>query len=492
MCTDGGASDKSPQFYDSVTEYCKNNGFTKINIITFEETDCDLISLAKLSFETKAKLSKTSDALKFDSFFSEIVTETSKTSMAGKVNLKLLSDYDHIKIDHKNYLLEQKNIDMNEKELLFEINVDSSKINSEFVYFQFQLDTEHTTRVFTTKIKLSKSNDTNQSRITKEIVHASSLRKLFHFIIVEKNLAAAESFLVEYGKFNQKNNESSEIVKKITELIKNLKSCNLREDQVATLFSINNMCSLDIDCSKEESKPIDYEVIGKIQGKNENEFENVCNNIEKRNLREFVIKKDAIFDKFEKKLKYQLEKEENIIKLLTVAELIEQASKVICIINSIKNQDSSISSSSCSSGLSSCLLTAVNDDKSENQSKEDKLNSADKESSFEQIFEKIYNDFSSFDGIYDNLRDTSLESDEWFDEKVLNELAISLNKFIQTNQSETENLIASLDGISFKLIQQSKLYAEIMADQSDENNNRLLFKKKTEQSATRQFYMVEN
>lgn len=71
LCTDGEADDKCEKVYNSLIEFCKNNGSIKINIITFED-NCDLMLLGKLASETRGRIHKTSDALKFQEFFGEV------------------------------------------------------------------------------------------------------------------------------------------------------------------------------------------------------------------------------------------------------------------------------------------------------------------------------------------------------------------------------------------------------------------------------------
>ena len=90
LCTDGLVEDKNELFYESIAKYCNTNGLVKISLVSFEDSDCDLVALSKLISSTKRKQSNSIDQFKFEEFYNEIIEESLKNNSQIKVNLNLL------------------------------------------------------------------------------------------------------------------------------------------------------------------------------------------------------------------------------------------------------------------------------------------------------------------------------------------------------------------------------------------------------------------
>jgi len=464
LCTDGAASDKSDAFYDDIIQYCNTNGFIKINIISFGDEDCDLASLGKLSANTKAKLSYTSDPLSFDAVFSEITNESFKSSLKGQVNLSILVS-DGIKLGQISQSLEIKGINKNEKELLLEFFTTNSEKHKEFVYFQFQLFYDNSTRVITKKIKLNSKQESHRLDLQTEIVHAFALRKLSEFVL-NKNLFAAENFTREYKKFMNETNESSESVSKTIDLISNLNaSCNLDNEKASIIQNNCNVCSFEIDCVrtilKENVSPVNYNEITDHFQENKKLLQDMFsfNPVETKRLNEFEKKLTCIFQKFNLDFlkSTQRDRNVNIKKLLAVIELTEHAHNLVEIAKSM-SKDAQFSNS----GL-----------KTEKKNKEYQIREEEKKpETYENLFEKILQDFSCFESVFDRLKNISVDCTKWFNEKHQQDLFIDLNRFIYSvdsmgpnNDPEFDNLISTFDEASLKLIQKAKFCAKQTADQ---------------------------
>ncbi len=150
---------------------------------------------------TNGVVSKTSDPIKITSTISKIIEESCKKILVNGISI--LSSYDKIKFrlngsnKHQFDLLGAK-----KEEILLEFYTENEQKTQaeQFVFFQIKVIKDNRTRIITKKVAIE-GKDRKAQIHDPNIIHAFALRKLSHFIYVEKNLKDAGIYLNEYKEF---------------------------------------------------------------------------------------------------------------------------------------------------------------------------------------------------------------------------------------------------------------------------------------------------
>ena len=461
LCTDGCAEDKSEHTYALITDFCNKNGFVKINIISFDENDIDLNTLGKLAYNTGGKTSKTSDAIDFDTFFSKTVENAFK-AIQGSVNIKILSDSQMISLEQKGFKLELKNIDINTEEILVELipnKIQNLSAQMQNIYFQIQIETPISIRVFTRELKINKDASYFQQQHN-EIVHANSLRKLSDILYNEKNFKKAKNFCTQYRNFNEKNKEIEiKQVNETLELVDQLTSSNLCEKQLEIIINNKKINSFELVCGKK--KIGDHDILG-LCSLTEKQIENFTwskNGMQNKSFNEFKNKITQCYQIFNITPLIEINKNSiNARRLLTSVELIKQAFIIIQIIECFQVDKKSV-------GQNDSIINDMKNYLNNSYKNQYQIQTNSTNDSQEKIIEDIQKLFSNFEiifnefNLYSQKQCYQSEQGDWNNEKpcLLEELLKELIEFI--NEADNENLQNDLEEISLALIEKAGYYS---------------------------------
>ena len=463
LCTDGCAEDKSEQTYASITDFCNKNGFVKINIISFDENDIDLNTLGKLAYNTGGKTSKTSDAIDFDTFFSKTVENAFK-AIQGSVNIKILSDSQMISLEQKGFKLELESIDINTEEILVELipnKIQNLSAQMQDIYFQIQIETPISIRVFTRELKINKDASYFQQQHN-EIVHANSLRKLSDILYNEKNFKKAKNICTQYRNFNEKNkeieikqvNETLELVDQLTST-----SSNLCEKQLEIIINNKKINSFELVCGKK--KIGDHDILGlcSLTEKQIEDFTWSKNGMQNKSFNEFKDKITQCDNNFNITPLIVINKNSiNARRLLTSVELIKQAFIIIQIIECFQVDKKSV-------GQNDSIINDMKNYLNNSYINQYQIQTNSTNDSQEKIIEDIQKLFSNFEiifnefNLYSQKQCYQSEQGDWNNQKtcLLEELLKELIEFI--NKADNENLQNDLEEISLALIEKAGYYS---------------------------------
>ena len=470
VCTDGCACDKDEQVYDSIVDFCKKNNNIKINIITFEDEGVDLILLGKLASETKGKIHKTSDALKFQTFFSDVCTQSTTNNQVGTVKVTVVGDYQWVSLDSKSYKLDLNDVDKNEKEIFIEwtskIKNNSKNKNNDFLHFQIQIESNESVIVLTTKFKCGVRNSIQNF----DIVHAYSLRKLSNLVLKEKNLTKAKQYVTQYELFNEKYKQKNvDIVADTCKLISNSSDSNFKDDDALILHNNSIILSCDIVCNNTyQADETDIEKIIGLSEKNNKKFEELFAMAKSvsTDFKTFETKLNEIFDSF---YLNDLDLEINIKKLLTVMNLLKQAIYIthilVGILGSNKKEETEANK----------LITQI-----ETFFTLTKFNQTNKINDFKGLFNQIKLIFADFKSIFNDLNSfkTLNQSDCQNCQEVLNKLL----DFIDNNGND-KTRFGKVDHVAIKLVTKSMSYSSIVKEIENFGNKKFNAEIKTSCSA---------
>lgn len=435
LCTDGCADDKSEQFYDSVIQFCNQNGFIRINIISFDDADCDLFLLGKLASGTNGKISKTSDSVIFNSFFTNVIEKSTQHTLRGSVNLTILTDMNFILFENNISKIEMKNIDKNNNELLFEYKIRRNGEIPDFVCFQFQFDSDNSTRVYSVKVKVDKSKKNHAQNA--KIIHAYYLRKLSRVIYDEKNLIKAKTILEAYSNFVKINkHENLKLVKETCDLINQLRSTNLNDQQAEIIHNNKNRCSDEIadlvGYDEIKANIIDYDEMKELNDLNEKNLESIINNFRDEGKKEI----ENYCQRLEDLLKNWKKDSRDKINLLVALVLMKQAYYLVHIVkctlnNNKENDDLFLNKNNLTEKISDSHYL-------ENQNIIAELKKENDKDLIDNILLKLENLKIIFDDLNNIVSNSIKEENELFDE-LLKELFVLINglkKVTNLNQIE--------------------------------------------------------
>ena len=467
VCTDGCADDKNEQVYNSIVEFCKKNGNIKINIITFEDDGVNLILLGRLASETKGKIHKTSDAFKFQTFFSDVCKLSATNTQVGTVKVTVMGDYSWVSLDSKGYKLDLNDVDKNEKEIFIEWSSKVPPKNKGFLYFQIQIDSKESTIVLTTKVKCGVQNSIQNF----DIVHAYSLRKLSNMVLKEKNLTKAKQYVTQYELFNEKYNQKCvDNVADTCKLIGDSFDCNFKDEDAMILHNNSTILSGDIVCNNTyQADETDIEKIVSLSELNNEKYEEIfaMTKTASTDFKEFETKLNEIFDSF---YLNDLDLEINTKKLLTVMNLLKQAFYIthilVCVLGSNKDEETQANK----------LITQI-----ETFFTAFKSNQTHKINDFKSLFYQIKLVFAEFKLIFNDLNSfkSSKQSDWQNCQEVLNKLL----DFID-NSGNDKTQFGKMDHVAIKLVTKSKSYSSIVEEIESFGNRKFNAETKTSFSTT--------
>ena len=472
ICTDGCADDKNEQVYNSVIDFCKKNGNIKINIITLDDDDVDLIMLGKLASETKGKIHKTSDALKFQSFFSDVCKHSVANTQVGSVKLTVLGDYQWVSLDSNGYKLDLNDIDKNDQEILIAWSSKMPEKNKGFLYFQVQIDSSESVIVLTTKVKCGVQNSIQNF----DMVHAYSLRKLSNLVLIEKDLAKAKQYVTQYELFNKKYQQKNvEIVADTCKLISNSTDLNYKDDVAIILHNNSTILSCDIVCCNlYQEEETDIEKILTLSAKNSDNYEELFSITKtvSTDFKEFETKLNQIFDSF---YLNDLDFEIGTRKLLTVVNLLKQAFYITHILVYVLGRNKQEETEAIK------LISRIEDFYSIFRS-----NHPNKMNDFKTIVSQIKLIFANFKSIFNELNlITCSNQSEWKNcyssdlQQVLNQLL----DFIDNSNNETAQF-DKIDHVAMKLVTKSKSFSSIVEEIETFGNEKFNVETQTNESSS--------